>query len=345
MKQRIYYLDVIRCLACLMVILMHAPYPQSGLSGLVVVPISLFTAPCIGLFFMVSGALLLPVKDNGIDFMKKRLSKVLIPLLVWTFVGIVLSGIFKGWGTPIDLLQTVCSIPFSTQGHGVLWFMYVLIGLYLIAPVVSPWLEKCSQSELKMYLLLWLVTMSFPYLNMIVKVNESVTGSFYYLSGYVGYFLLGYYLRKYGHGKSWIAILWLPIPFVLLGISKTMGLPFDLSSHFWYLCLPTAITAWSWFTIIKNAEHRIASWNPKVLNGIVNFSCLSFGIYLMHIFIMRYGIWPLFDKYHVGGWISLIVSFLGTFLVSYLLSWLISLLPFGDHIIGYKKRVGQGTGT
>ena len=54
-----------------MVILMHAPYPHSGLSGLAVVPISLFTAPCIGLFFMVSGALLLPAKENSIDFMKK----------------------------------------------------------------------------------------------------------------------------------------------------------------------------------------------------------------------------------------------------------------------------------
>ncbi len=338
MKQRIYYLDVVRCFACLLVVLMHAPYPNSGLSGLVVVPISLATAPCIGLFFMVSGALLLPTEDNGIDFMKKRLSKVLIPLLVWTVVGIVMDGLSNGFGSSLHLIQKICSIPFSTQGHGVLWFMYVLIGLYLISPIISPWLERCSRKELKMYLLLWLVTMTFPYLKMVLIVNDSITGSFYYLSGYVGYFLLGYYLRKYGCGKTWVALLWLPVPFVLLGISKAKGVPFELNSHFWYLSLPTAISAWSWFTIIKNIESKIVSWSPKALNMIAKFSCLSFGIYLMHIFIMRNGLWPIFDKCQIAGWYSLAISFLGTLFISFVLTWGFSLCPFGDYIIGYKKK-------
>lgn len=338
MKQRIYYLDIVRCLACIMVILMHAPYPGGGVSGTIILPISLFTAPCIGLFFMVSGALLLPTKENGFDFIKKRLSKVLIPLLVWTGVGILLGGLFKGFGSPLQLLQTICSIPFSTQGHGVLWFMYVLIGMYLVAPIISPWLERCSQKELKMYLLLWLITMSFPYIKMLLTVNESVTGSYYYFSGYVGYFILGYYLRKYGNGNTWVALFWLPVPFVLLGISKTFGLSFDLSSHFWYLCLPTVITAWSWFTIIKNAESKIAVLSPKVLQTVATFSCLSFGIYLMHIYVMRYGLWPLFDKYSIGGGISLAISFGGTLFISYLLSWAISCLPFANYIIGFKKK-------
>lgn len=270
--------------------------------------------------------------------MKKRLSKVLIPLFVWTVVGILLGGLFKGFGSPLQLIQTICSIPFSTQGHGVLWFMYALIGLYLVTPIISPWLEKCSQKELKMYLLLWLITMCFPYIKMVLSVNESITGSYYYLSGYVGYFLFGYYLRKYGCGKTWVALLWLPVPFVLLGISKKFGLPFDLSSHFWYLCLSTAITAWSWFTVIKNAESKIVVWNPKILQAVTNFSCLSFGIYLMHIYVMRSGLWPLFDKYSIGGGISLAISFGGTLLISYLLSWAISYLPFGDYIIGYKPQ-------
>lgn len=338
MKQRIYYLDVLRCLACIMVVLMHAPYPNGGLSGHIVVPISLFTVPCIGLFFMVSGALLLPVKETGNGFMKKRLTKVLVPLLVWTAVGILLSGFTKGFGTPLDIVRKVCSIPFAPQGHGVFWFMYALIGLYLVAPVVSPWLERCSQKELKMYLLLWLVTMSFPYLKFVLDVDDSYAGAYYYVSGYVGFFLLGYYLRKYGCAKTLWAVLWLPIPFVLLGMSKKFDLPFTLDSHFWYLCLPTAITAWSWFTIIRNAEHKIASLNPKVLNCLANLSNYSFGIYLMHIFIMRNCFWTLFDKYGIEGGISLAVSFLGTLVASCFFSWLISLLPFGDYIIGYKKK-------
>lgn len=338
MKQRIYYLDVVRCLACLMVVLMHAPYPRSGMSGLVVVPISLATAPCIGLFFMVSGALLLPTKDNGITFVKKRLAKVTSPILVWTFVAMVINGFTNGWPSCYELFRSLASIPFHVEGHGVMWFMYVLVGMYLIAPIISPWLERAEQRDLQFYLGIWAITMVYPVLKLFLRIDESVTGVLYYFSGYIGYFLFGYYLRKYGRSSTWIALAYLPVPFVLLGICKFSGYEVDFYSVFWYLSFLIASMCWSWFTIIKNAENRISALSPKMLQIIVHFSNCSFGIYLMHIFIMRVGLWQLFDKYHVGGGISLAISFFGTLAISYALSALISYLPFGDWIIGYKRK-------
>ena len=59
-KQRVFYLDLIRVVACMMVVLMHAPMPTKNAVGIFSVGISYFTMPCIGLFFAVSGALLLP---------------------------------------------------------------------------------------------------------------------------------------------------------------------------------------------------------------------------------------------------------------------------------------------
>ena len=61
MKSRIFYLDVIRILACVMIVSMHAPIPNTGLNSYILSADSLLTAPGIGLFIMVSGALLLPV--------------------------------------------------------------------------------------------------------------------------------------------------------------------------------------------------------------------------------------------------------------------------------------------
>lgn len=61
MKQRDITLDMLRIIACMMVVLMHSPIPSSNnANGLLLSSVSYFTAPCIGLFFMVSGALLLP---------------------------------------------------------------------------------------------------------------------------------------------------------------------------------------------------------------------------------------------------------------------------------------------
>ena len=49
-------LDVIRVIACLMIVLMHSPISGLGTSGAVLSGISYLTALGIGLFFMVSGA-------------------------------------------------------------------------------------------------------------------------------------------------------------------------------------------------------------------------------------------------------------------------------------------------
>ena len=71
-----------------MVVAMHSPMPidETQGNGIFLASLSYFTTPCIGLLFMISGALLLPVSDkyDAISFLKKRLSKVLGPTLFWT---------------------------------------------------------------------------------------------------------------------------------------------------------------------------------------------------------------------------------------------------------------------
>lgn len=60
MKQRDYALDLLRIVACVMVVMMHSPMPSADANGMLLSSLSYFTAPCIGLFFMVSGALIFP---------------------------------------------------------------------------------------------------------------------------------------------------------------------------------------------------------------------------------------------------------------------------------------------
>ena len=60
MMQRDFSLDLMRTLACVMVVLMHSPIKTDSANGLILSSLSYFAAPCIGLFFMVSGALILP---------------------------------------------------------------------------------------------------------------------------------------------------------------------------------------------------------------------------------------------------------------------------------------------
>ena len=162
MKQRDLSLDLIRILACLMVVTTHSPLPSTEAHSVLLAGTSLITTPCNALFFMVSGALLLPPllpipPLSTRAFLGKRMGKVVAPVLVWSAVYLVMLSLREHLGAA-DIARKVLSIPFSAQGTGVLWFMYTLIGLYLVAPILSAWLAKADEKEERMYLGLWVIT-------------------------------------------------------------------------------------------------------------------------------------------------------------------------------------------
>lgn len=103
--------DLLRLLACLMVIAMHAPLPDSAEgNGLFLSTLSYLTAPCIGLFFMVSGALLLPVRTGASIFLKRRFGKILFPTLFWSLFYLGCNTLMRD--ESIDWLRTLGSLPF-----------------------------------------------------------------------------------------------------------------------------------------------------------------------------------------------------------------------------------------
>ena len=50
MHERIFHFDIIRTVACLMVIIMHAPMPSDRIIAVFTWGITYLTMPCIGLF-------------------------------------------------------------------------------------------------------------------------------------------------------------------------------------------------------------------------------------------------------------------------------------------------------
>lgn len=336
-KERIIYLDVIRILACLMIIAMHAPIPGTGLWSIVLSSDSLLTAPGIGLFIMVSGALLLPVNFSTKDFLCRRLGKVVWPTVIWTFIywGVApwTFAVNRGNG-----LLSFLSIPFVAQFNGVLWFMYMLIGLYLLAPILSSWLQKASRREVEFYLCVWAVTMCYPLIRDFIVVNESNTGILYYFGGYVGYFLLGYYLRNYAvRMKLWLCALLILLPVALGAYCKIYNVQVDFYDVFWYLSILTALAAIGWFL----AVHRVVPEyddNNCLHRALVLISNCSFGIYLSHVFIMRGLLWHWDVLRQMEGVTQIAVTTILTFVGALLLTWLISYLPGAQYIVGFKSR-------
>ncbi len=336
MRERIVYLDNIRILACCMIVLMHSPHPDAGISGMVLSPLSFLTAAGIGLFFMVSGALLLPVKIETGDFLKKRIGKIIGPLLFWTLFYMVV-GLLTGRIQSAELPKSLLSIPFSTQGHGVLWFMYTLAGLYLLAPILSPFLERASERELRFYLLLWAVALCFPILALFLGVNRSTTGMLYYFTGYVGYFVLGYYLHAYKpRVKTIFMIAMIIVPLVFFAIHRYYSLDGDFFDVFGYLSITIVVMSFAWFIGIRSMIEQLRLGGAKLLTELSN-AC--FGIYLVHIFIMRNILWHSdFIVHAFGGIGQIVMTWMSTFAISFALTYLISYLPYAEYIVGYKHK-------
>ena len=334
MDKRCSFYDLLRLLACLMIVMMHSPLPGKEGDGLFLSSISYLTAPGIGLFFMVSGTLLLPVKLDTRSFLWKRFVKIALPTMLWTLLYLCCNVWMKDGNIT---WRNILSVPFSAQGNPVLWFIYTLLGLYLLAPILSRWLAVANRKELEFYLCLWAVTLCYPVLRLFLDINSSNTGVLYYFSGYVGYFLLGYYLKTYPERVSyrWLLPAFL-LSMVIPAVCKWKNIEIDFYSMFWYLSVFVAIQCVFWWKLVGSLSFR---WTSKMERSVLSeVSKLTFGIYLVHIFIMRYLLWKW--DFILGihtYWVQTVTIIIFTFVGSLIITYLISLFPFAKYLIGYQR--------
>lgn len=325
-NSRDYRFDLLRVIAASLIVLRHSPIPGSA-PGVVLAGISYLTEPGVGLFFMISGALLLQNRLPVKAFLKRRLSKVLFPTLFWSVFYLLIKYV-ETPSTLADSTKMVLSIPFSAQGHGILWFMYTLVGLYLLTPILSRWLDSASKREVEFYLLLWGVTLLYPYLNQVLFINETTTGILYNFAGYSGYFLFGYYLKRYYSYRQVHVFVAAIIVILVPAILHFALREFDYYTMLDYLTLPAVSMTFCWFALINN---KLQNKSNAIINEI---SKVSFGIYLIHIFIMRSIIWKLSIIEGLPGLLQIPIVAISTFFISFGICWLISRLPFSKYIIG-----------
>ena len=337
MKNRVFYLDIIRILACIMIITIHAPIPNTGLDSYVLSSVSMLAAPGIGLFVMVSGALLLPINIPTKQFLQRRFKKIVGPLIFWTLESMIIYVPRDTILSP-HILSQLLSIPIQAQFSPILWFMYMLAGLYLLAPILSAWLRYATKRECRFYLCLWFITLCYPLVRTFLIINESYSGIFYYFSGYAGYFLLGYYFKMYVKSESiWKSFLLLLIPISFAILLKIQRIQVPFYDMFWLLSVFTVMMCAAWFLLAKRIKityDKTIGWHKIV--ALVSNCC--FGIYLIHIFIMRSIIWKWAWLYDLGTIQILIVTLL-TFIGSFVVTWLISCLPGAEYIVGFRQKI------
>lgn len=142
------YLDELRLLAAVLVILVHsmqsaasqilASGQTAGMAGAglwyVLTGAAGLGLCCNLLFVMISGALLLPAREESAGtFYRKRAAKVVIPLAAYYLFYLRRSGLVSFAPSSMKAaFQMVISGPMELVPH--FWLIYVLIGLYIGVP-------------------------------------------------------------------------------------------------------------------------------------------------------------------------------------------------------------------
>ena len=324
-NQHIVWLDVVRFIAMFTVVCCHCTDPFNFYPGTApnIGEIKLWGAiygsvlrPCVPLFVMITGALLLPVRGDASTFYKKRIPRVFYPFLIWS----VLYNLFPwitgllGLNPQIILdffpyageevmqqsfsvsLEYILMIPFNFSILAVhMWYIYLLIGLYLYLPVFSAWVEKASERAKLMFLLAWGVTLLLPYYYQFVSnylwgtCSWNSFGMLYAFAGFNGYLLLGHYLKNLEWSlKKTLAI---GIPMFAVGYAVTFlsfrhitALPEYtdemLELFFTYCSLNVVMMTIPVFMLAKKVKVN----SERMKKALANLTVCGFGIYMIHYF-------------------------------------------------------------
>lgn len=299
--------------------------------------LSFIGSPSSELFLALSGTVLLPVITGFKHFYKRRFSKLLPPLFIWSILGILLYTQTQALSWT-DALNSIVKIPLQ-PAISVYWFVYAMAGLYLFAPFISAWLRNASKRQIELFLGLWCINMVLPWINYffphfiwLFNTNGNYYWTLCYFGGFLGYWLLGYYLREYpiviGFNIKWISLLigMIAYPGVLY-ILKQKGS--DVSVLLDNLQIGSAVFVAFLYTIMQNVR-----LHKKLQYRIVNIAKYSFCIYLTHIYIARELYWGIFDGSTIHIFPRTFLIALLTLSTGYLLTRIISLLPKSKYITG-----------
>jgi len=368
-QNRVAFVDYLRVVACFLVMLVHASEnfygaDSSGLAGNISMLANetnrfwvafydgFVSRTCVPLFMVMSAFLLVPMnKDQTLlTFYKRRFTKILPPMLIfmllYTFMPL-LWGQMEWEQSWADFKMIPFNFP-SMAGH--LWFMYPLISLYLIIPVVSPWLEKASAKDERVFIYIFLLSTTVPWL--VRFVNPEIWGNcfwnpyfgmLYYCSGYLGYLVIAHYIRFH---MDWSRSKRMAVGAVcfLLGAGFTgwsfwhVGVPgkiieTPMLEWSWEFCTPNVVCATFGVFLMFTCIERPAA--PKWITGI---SKLTFGMYLMHMFFLS-NIAPIFvngDQANplIPVWLAIPCIAVLTYICCVAVSKLISLIPGSKWVIG-----------
>ena len=350
MKDRVYYIDYLRIISCIAIVLLHVNLNLWNTSIVgstnfnISAIFSLLVRFAVPIFFMLSGALFLSKKEIDIKRLyTKNILKLLIILVLW----LPIHGIFfytHNIGNVIDSMPKLYSAILYTMYNSnnyQFWFIITLLGIYVILPV----LKKIADDEklLKYVLILFFIFQILVFsLTVIIGTNNLFSKILILLSPetillYPGYFLLGYYLYKtdLSKNKKWLSYT-LGVLSILYGIIFTIVFSNMHRKYSLFIDNNSIITTYFMSIMVFNIfkyffkDKKVSDKSSKI---IIYLSDCTLGIFILH-FLVKWTLESVINIYFTTPIITVPLFTIIITFISLILTSLIKKIPIiGKYII------------
>ena len=299
-RERKVSFDLLKVLACLSVIIIHVcayilnKYSVETINYKLANTYACLAHWAVGVFVMISGMFLL---TKPITLKKLYKHYVLRIGVIYLFVSLFykISRFYMDGGHSISISNLfgmfIRSLAGVSELH--LWYLYMLIPLYMLYPILYKIVKKFTRKELKYTLIVLFILSSIPFsINEILgllRVDFRISIELK-LSIYIFYFLSGYYLYKYNLSKikSIILISLIPISSFLtvyLSNLRAMQIKYFSLSFINYESVNIVVLTLGIFYLFKYIQERI-EFSEISSKAICTLSSCTFGIYLFHMLVM-----------------------------------------------------------
>lgn len=199
--------DILRCISCISVVILHVSsiYVKEDFQGLLDLNEFMtgsfwrvITNLAVPSFVMLRGAfLIIPQNEDFKYFYRKMIKKIIYPTIIFSFI-------YVGYAYMEVLIASVLDISIGAESddywlpllnllrgkpHITMWYMFMVIGLYLVTPVIVMIKSKISPGSYKIWACVMLIY------GILVNYTCSLSWILSFVP-WIGYFLMGDVIRE-----------------------------------------------------------------------------------------------------------------------------------------------------
>lgn len=338
---RIIYIDLLRVVSTFAVVILHVAASKWGTVDMKSTDwqiLNIYDSAvrwCVPIFFMISGVFFLnPEKEIKIrDIYSKYILRIVIALIVTSIFYILYLGIIDHLNIDFKFLINAVKSVVEGNVRYHLWFLYVIIGLYIVTPILRLFIKSANKNEIEYFIFIAIIfsvivpflLYFYPFNRILISFNKlnipsMIQYSLYYVSGY--YFAnVSFDIRT--RYKLYLGVVGAFAFTILMTFNISINTGSANSLYYGYLTPNVMIMSFGVFTLFKEFFSKI-KFSTISVEVIKLLSDLSFTTYLVHdaviISLERVGINAIIINPIIGVPIISILIFFISLSIAYLLN-------------------------